>query len=109
MARPSPNSTQYDSIASYMDGVQVKITNKYQSPPNLVFPEEYYVKPPDPARYTYNFNLEKNVLAKASGKLAQSIRADIEHGQMRHLPKSIRNTLDIIAIEIQVVSTATLL
>ncbi|KAL7294030.1 hypothetical protein TKK_0012599 [Trichogramma kaykai] len=94
MARPSPNSTQYDSIASYMDGVQVKITNKYQSPPNLVFPEEYYVKPPDPSRYTYNFNLEKNVLVKmkawrkARASYVEARKAKIEEKLMKATEKS---------------------
>jgi hypothetical protein len=65
MARAS-TSAQCDSIATYMDGVQVKIAEAYKSPQKVALPAAYYNKLPDVSKYTYDFSLEKSVLNKVS-------------------------------------------
>ncbi|CAK9812194.1 Ubiquitin-associated protein 1 [Anthophora quadrimaculata] len=63
MARPSV-SAQCDLIASYMDGIHVKIAEAYKPPRKLCLPAAYNNKLPDLSKLTYDFNLERSVLEK---------------------------------------------
>lgn len=63
MARAS-SSSQCDTIASYMDGVQVKVAEAYKPPRKIALPPAYYSKLPDVSKYTYDTTLEKNVIEK---------------------------------------------
>ncbi|XP_058805356.1 uncharacterized protein LOC131672260 [Phymastichus coffea] len=63
MSRTSASS-QCDSVAAYMDGVQVKIAEAYKPPKKIVVPAAYYNKLPDVSKYTYDLSLEKSVLDK---------------------------------------------
>ncbi|KAL2718788.1 ubiquitin-associated protein 1 [Vespula squamosa] len=63
MARPS-FSAQCDSVASYMDGVHVKIVEAYKPPRKVGLPAVYNNKLPDISKLVYNFSLEKSVLEK---------------------------------------------
>ena len=62
MARHSINS-QCDSIATYMDGVCVKIADAYK-PPDIKPPNEYYAKLIDVSKFNYDFSLEKTAQEK---------------------------------------------
>lgn len=59
----SKSSTQCECVATYMDGVKVKIADVYQKP-KIVFPSAYYTKMPDVSKCTYNFNREKRLFEK---------------------------------------------
>ncbi|PBC31454.1 uncharacterized protein LOC107998238 [Apis cerana] len=63
MARSSV-SAQCDLIASYMDGVHVKIAEAYKPPRKICLPAAYNNKLPDISKLSYDFNLEKSVLEK---------------------------------------------
>ncbi|XP_015175119.1 PREDICTED: uncharacterized protein LOC107065701 [Polistes dominula] len=63
MARSSI-SAQCDSVASYMDGVHVKIVEAYKPPRKVALPAVYNNKLPDISKLVYNFSLEKSVLEK---------------------------------------------
>ncbi|XP_047361647.1 uncharacterized protein LOC124953790 isoform X1 [Vespa velutina] len=63
MARSSI-SAQCDSVASYMDGVHVKIVEAYKPPRKVGLPAVYNNKLPDISKLVYNFSLEKSVLEK---------------------------------------------
>lgn len=63
MARSSV-SAQCDLIASYMDGVHVKIAEAYKPPRKICLPVAYNNKLPDVSKLNYDFNLEKSVLEK---------------------------------------------
>ncbi|KAG7209397.1 hypothetical protein KM043_015492 [Ampulex compressa] len=62
MARPSI-SAQCDLVASYMDGVHVKIAEAYKPPRKVCLPAAYN-KFPDVSKLTYDFSLERSVLEK---------------------------------------------
>ncbi|XP_012263998.2 ubiquitin-associated protein 1 [Athalia rosae] len=63
MSRPTI-SAQCDSVASYMDGVHVKIAEAYKPPRKIALPVAYNNKLPDVSKYTYDFSLEKVVIDK---------------------------------------------
>ncbi|KZC04578.1 PREDICTED: uncharacterized protein LOC107190867 [Dufourea novaeangliae] len=63
MARSSV-SAQCDLVASYMDGVHVKIAEAYKPPRKVCLPAAYNNKLPDMSKLTYNFILERSVLEK---------------------------------------------
>jgi len=63
MARPSV-SAQYDLVASYMDGVHVKIAEAYKPPRKIGLPAAYNNRLPDVSKLAYDFSLEKSVLEK---------------------------------------------
>lgn len=63
MARSSI-SAQCDLIASYMDGVHVKIAEAYKPPRKICLPAAYNNKLPNVSKLTYDFNLERSVLEK---------------------------------------------
>lgn len=63
MARSSI-SAQCDSVASYMDGVHVKIAEAYKPPRKVGLPAVCNNKLPDISKLVYNFSLEKSVLEK---------------------------------------------
>ncbi|CAL7947486.1 unnamed protein product [Xylocopa violacea] len=63
MARSSV-SAQCDLIASYMDGVHVKIAEAYKPPRKVCLPAVYNNKLPDVTKLTYDFSLERSVLEK---------------------------------------------
>ncbi|XP_031840766.1 uncharacterized protein LOC116430575 [Nomia melanderi] len=63
MARSSV-SAQCDLVASYMDGVHVKIAEAYKPPRKVCLPAAYNNKLPDVSKLTYNFTLERSVLEK---------------------------------------------
>ncbi|XP_033216576.1 ubiquitin-associated protein 1 [Belonocnema kinseyi] len=65
MARAS-NSTQCESVATYMDGVHVKIAEAYKPPRKIALPAAYNNRLPDASRYCYDFTLERSVLQKMS-------------------------------------------
>lgn len=62
MARSS--STQCDLVASYMDGVHVKIAEAYKPPRKIGLPAAYNNRLPDVSKLVYDFSLEKSVLEK---------------------------------------------
>lgn len=57
-------SAQCDLIASYMDGVHVKIAEAYKPPRKVCLPAAYNNKLPDVSKLTYDFSLERSVLEK---------------------------------------------
>ena len=57
-------SAQCDLVASYMDGVNVKIAEAYKPPRKIGLPAAYNNRLPDISKLTYDFNLEKSVLEK---------------------------------------------
>lgn len=63
MSRPTA-SAQCDSVASYMDGVHVKIAEAYKPPRKIALPVAYNNKLPDVTKYTYDFSLERIVIDK---------------------------------------------
>ncbi|XP_076232054.1 uncharacterized protein LOC143177779 [Calliopsis andreniformis] len=63
MARSSV-SAQCDLVASYMDGVHVKIAEAYKPPKKVCLPAAYNNKLPDVSKLTYDFSLERSVLEK---------------------------------------------
>ncbi|KAJ8680197.1 hypothetical protein QAD02_015984 [Eretmocerus hayati] len=63
MARSS-TSAQCEPVATYMDGVRVKIADAYQPPRRIVYPKAYYSKLPDLSKYSYDFSLDKRILEK---------------------------------------------
>ncbi|XP_046482747.1 ubiquitin-associated protein 1 isoform X1 [Neodiprion pinetum] len=63
MARPTV-SAQCDSVASYMDGVHVKIAEAYKPPRKIALPVAYNNKLPDVSNYVYDFSLERVVIEK---------------------------------------------
>ncbi|XP_012527502.2 ubiquitin-associated protein 1 [Monomorium pharaonis] len=63
MARPSI-SAQCDLVASYMDGVHVKIAEAYKPPRKIGLPVAYNNRLPDVSKLMYDFTLEKSVLEK---------------------------------------------
>lgn len=63
MARTSV-SAQCDLVASYMDGVHVKIAEAYKPPRKIGLPAAYNNRLPDVSKLTYDFSLEKSVLEK---------------------------------------------
>lgn len=63
MARSSVLA-QCDLVASYMDGVHVKIAEAYKPPRKIGLPAAYNNRLPDVSKLTYDFNLEKSVLEK---------------------------------------------
>ena len=63
MARSSV-SAQCDLVASYMDGVHVKIAEAYKPPRKVCLPAVYNNKLPDVSKLTYDFSLERSVLEK---------------------------------------------
>ncbi|XP_018338438.1 PREDICTED: uncharacterized protein LOC108746273 isoform X2 [Trachymyrmex septentrionalis] len=65
MARSSV-SAQCDLVASYMDGVHVKIAEAYKPPRKIGLPVAYNNRLPDISKLTYDFSLEKSVLEKMS-------------------------------------------
>lgn len=64
MARASISSQCCDTLASYMDGVHVKIAEAYKPPRKVTLPAAYNNKLPDVTKHTYDFSLEKSVLEK---------------------------------------------
>lgn len=60
-------SAQCDLVASYMDGVHVKIAEAYKPPRKVCLPAAYNNKLPDVSKLTYDFNLERSVLEKVIG------------------------------------------
>lgn len=64
MARSATTSAQCDSVASYMDGVHVKIAEAYKPPRKIALPVAYNNKLPDISKCTYNFGLERMVVDK---------------------------------------------
>lgn len=89
MARAS-NSTQCDGIATYMDGVNVKIAEAYKPPRKIALPAAYNNRLPDASRYSYDFSLERSVLQKMSewrkARLANSEarQARLEEKRKKH-------------------------
>ncbi|XP_043484474.1 transcription initiation factor TFIID subunit 1 [Leptopilina heterotoma] len=65
MARAT-SSMQCDSVATYMDGVHVKIAEAYKPPRKIALPAAYNNRLPDASRYSYDFSLERSVLQKMS-------------------------------------------
>ncbi|XP_011871826.1 PREDICTED: uncharacterized protein LOC105564213 [Vollenhovia emeryi] len=63
MARPSV-SAQCDLVASYMDGVHVKIAEAYKPPRKIGLPAAYNNRLPDVSKLVYDFSLERSVLEK---------------------------------------------
>ncbi|KAM0727522.1 Ubiquitin-associated protein 1 [Formica fusca] len=63
MARPFV-SAQCDLVASYMDGVHVKIAEAYKPPRKIGLPAAYNNRLPDVSKLTYDFSLENSVLKK---------------------------------------------
>ncbi|XP_024893717.1 uncharacterized protein LOC112468668 [Temnothorax curvispinosus] len=63
MARPSV-SAQCDLVASYMDGVHVKIAEAYKPPRKIGLPAPYNNRLPDVSKLVYDFSLERSVLEK---------------------------------------------
>jgi len=63
MARSSV-SAQCDLVASYMDGVHVKIAEAYKPPRKIGLPAAYNNRLPDVSKLVYDFSLEKSVLEK---------------------------------------------
>ncbi|XP_011157899.1 ubiquitin-associated protein 1 [Solenopsis invicta] len=63
MARPSV-SAQCDLVASYMDGVHVKIAEAYKPPRKIGLLMAYNNRLPDVSKLMYDFSLEKSVLEK---------------------------------------------
>ena len=63
MARAS-NSNQCESVATYMDGVHVKIAEAYKPPRKIALPAAYNNRFPDVSKYSYDFTLERSVLQK---------------------------------------------
>lgn len=63
MTRPSV-SAQCDLVASYMDGVHVKIAEAYKPPRKIGLPAAYNNRLPDVSKLIYDFSLEKSVLEK---------------------------------------------
>lgn len=63
LARPSV-SAQCDLVASYMDGVHVKIAEAFKPPRKVCLPAAYTNKLPDVSKMTYDFSLERSVLEK---------------------------------------------
>ncbi|XP_053987322.1 ubiquitin-associated protein 1 [Hylaeus volcanicus] len=63
MAR-STVSAQCDLVASYMDGVHVKIAEAYKPPRKVCLPAAYNNKLPDVSKLSYDFSLERSVLEK---------------------------------------------
>lgn len=57
-------SAQCDLVASYMDGVHVKIAEAYKPPRKIGLPAAYNNRLPDVLKLTYDFSLEKSVLEK---------------------------------------------
>lgn len=57
-------SAQCDLVASYMDGVHVKIAEAYKPPRKVCLPAAYNNKLPDISKLTYDFSLERLVLEK---------------------------------------------
>lgn len=69
MARTTASdSATQDSIASYMDGVQVKIAEAYKPPRRIALPAFYNNKLPDVTKYQYDFNYETAVLEKVKNQ-----------------------------------------
>ncbi|XP_051174408.1 ubiquitin-associated protein 1 [Leptopilina boulardi] len=60
------SSMQCDSVATYMDGVHVKIAEAYKPPRKITLPAAYNNRLPDASRYSYDFSLERSVLQKMS-------------------------------------------
>ncbi|XP_014206142.1 ubiquitin-associated protein 1 [Copidosoma floridanum] len=60
------SSAQYESVATYMDGVQVEIAEAYQQPKKIIPPPAFYSKMPDLDKCTYDFGREKRLLEKAT-------------------------------------------
>ncbi|XP_011494625.1 PREDICTED: uncharacterized protein LOC105359675 [Ceratosolen solmsi marchali] len=93
MARAS-TSAQCDSIATYMDGVQVKIAEAYKSPNKIALPTAYYNKLPDLSKLTYDFSLEKSVLnkmkewRKARVSYTEARRVRLEEKRKKEIEKS---------------------
>ncbi|XP_012142241.1 uncharacterized protein LOC100882334 [Megachile rotundata] len=57
-------SAQCDLVATYMDGVHVKIAEAYKPPRKVCLPAAYNNKLPDVSKLTYDFSLERSVLEK---------------------------------------------
>ncbi|CAL1676739.1 unnamed protein product [Lasius platythorax] len=57
-------SAQCDLVASYMDGVHVKIAEAYKPPRKIGLPAAYNNRLPDVSKLTYDFSLEKSVVEK---------------------------------------------
>lgn len=57
-------SAQCDLVASYMDGVNVKIAEAYKPPRKIGLPAAYNNRLPDVSKLTYDFSLEKSVVEK---------------------------------------------
>ncbi|KAL0112926.1 hypothetical protein PUN28_012287 [Cardiocondyla obscurior] len=55
---------QCDLVASYMDGVHVKIAEAYKPPRKIGLPAAYNNRLPDVSKLVYDFSLEKSVLEK---------------------------------------------
>ena len=53
-----------DNLASYMDGVNVKIAEAYKPPRKVTLSAAYNNKLPDVSKHIYDFSLEKSVLDK---------------------------------------------
>lgn len=66
MARASISSQCCDTVASYMDGVHVKIAEAYKPPRKVTLPAAYNNKLPDISKHTYDFSLEKSVIDKVT-------------------------------------------
>ncbi|XP_063973053.1 uncharacterized protein LOC135160446 [Diachasmimorpha longicaudata] len=62
----SRSSSQCDQVASYMDGVNVKIAEAYKPPRKFGLPAAYNNKFPDVSKLTYDFSLERSVLEKVT-------------------------------------------
>lgn len=63
MARSSV-AAQCDLVASYMDGVHVKIAEAYKPPRKIGLPAAYNNRLSDVSRVMYDFDLERSVLDK---------------------------------------------
>lgn len=57
-------SAQCDLMASYMDGIHVKIAEAYKPPRKICLPAACNNKLPDITKLTYDFGLERSVLEK---------------------------------------------
>ncbi|XP_031780716.1 ubiquitin-associated protein 1 [Nasonia vitripennis] len=80
MSRAS-NSTQCEPVATYMDGVQVKIAEAYKPPPKVLPPAAFYNKLPDVSKCSYDFSLEKSVLEK----MKEWRKVRLSYSEARHV------------------------
>ncbi|XP_011630625.1 uncharacterized protein LOC105422808 [Pogonomyrmex barbatus] len=92
MARASV-SAQCDLVASYMDGVHVKIAEAYKPPRKIGLPAAYNNRLPDVSKLMYDFSLEKSVLEKISEwRKARQAYSKARQARLKEKKKKIEET-----------------